>query len=117
MTSYFKVSSWAKVVLRECAAQPKSKDRYQSAQLQDFQGSLTRNFPHSLAVQLNRKKRRSRRVHSAPLVHPLCTLLAAGSVGADRLPVYLAIASAVPNCRRSRTRSAGAHLPGDHAAV
>jgi hypothetical protein len=51
------------------------------------------------------------------LVHTFCILLASGAAGANRLPVRLAVAPAVPHRGRRRPRGARDHLRRNHAPV
>jgi hypothetical protein len=62
-------------------------------------------------------RRGPHRVHFLTVVHPLCILLAAGNPGAGCLPIRLAIAAAVQDCRSRRSRRAGSGFPGNHATV
>src|SRR5580704_18611023 len=63
------------------------------------------------------KVRRPHHVRFPALVHPLRDVLAPGHPRPGRLPVHLAASAPVPHRRRSRPRSSGNNLPGDHAPV
>src|SRR5215468_11123278 len=59
----------------------------------------------------------SAHVHLSSVVHPVHPVLAAGFVGARRLPVHLASAASVSYRRSGRSRRTGSHLPGNNTPV
>jgi hypothetical protein len=73
--------------------------------------------PCRRTINWKEKKEVSPHAYFPPMVDALYILLAFGDSRADRLPIRVAVAAALPHRRSRRSRSSGNHLHRDHSPL